>query len=92
MKAIVALVMDTLAILAVNATVVVLRRRAPDAARPFRTPGAVRGVPVVPVAGSVAALAMVPQLSGWSLLLGLAMLAAGLVASPLLDRRATGSS
>ena len=78
--------------LAVNATVVVLRRRAPDDPRPFRTPGTVRGVPVVPVAGSVAALAMVPQLSGGSLRLGLAMLAAGLVAFPLVDRRATGSS
>ena len=73
--------------LAVNAAVIVLRRTAPDAARPFRTPGAVLGVPVLPVAGSVAALAMVPQLEADSLWLGVALLAAGIVAQRLLDRR-----
>src|SRR5688572_27770471 len=45
--------------LAVNAAVIVLRHRAPHADRPFRTPGAIHGIPVIPVAGSVAALAMV---------------------------------
>lgn len=65
--------------LAVNATVIVLRRTEPDLVRPFRTPGTVRGVPVLPIAGSVAALAMVPQLEAGSLLLGVGLLVAGLV-------------
>jgi APA family basic amino acid/polyamine antiporter len=74
--------------LAVNAAVIALRRTAPDAARPFRIPGAIRGVPVIPVAGSVAALAMVPQLEARSLWLGGSLLAAGLLAHELLDRTA----
>jgi len=73
--------------LAVNAAVVVLRRRAPDLARPFRTPGAVGGVPVLPVAGSVAAIAMVPQLELGSLWLGAALLALGLLVQRPLARR-----
>lgn len=72
--------------LAVNAAVVVLRRREPDAARGFRTPGSVRGVPVLPVAGSVAALVMMPQLTATSLLLGAALLVVGIAAYPPLDR------
>ena len=74
--------------LAVNASVVVLRRRAPDAPRPFRTPGAIAGVPVLPVAGSLATLVMLPELSGGALLVGIGMLLAGLAASQLLDRPA----
>jgi basic amino acid/polyamine antiporter, APA family len=72
--------------LAVNAAVIILRRRAPDAARPFRTPGAVGGIPILPVAGSIAALAMVPQLATSSLVLGGALLLAGLLAQRVLDR------
>ncbi len=76
--------------LAVNASVVVLRRRSPDAPRGFRTPGSVRGIPVLPVAGSVAALVMMPQLRAASLLLGAALLVVGLLAYPVLDRSDTG--
>lgn len=72
--------------LAVNAAVIVLRRTAPDTPRPFRSPGSIRGVPVFPVLGSVAALAMVPQLETSSLWLGVALLAAGLAAYRLLGR------
>ena len=80
--------------LAVNAAVIVLRRTAPDASRPFRSPWAIRRVPVLAVLGSVAALAMLPQLEVSSLWLGAGLLAAGLVAYELLghrshDRRAT---
>ena len=71
--------------IAVNATLIILRRRAPAEPRPFRTPGAIRGVPVLPVAGIIAALAMIPQLEPDSLLLGLALLALGLMAYRLLD-------
>jgi amino acid transporter len=65
---------------AVNASVLVLRRRSPDHPRPFRTPGTVHGVPLLPVAGIVAVAAMVPQLDGSALLLGLGLLAGGLLA------------
>jgi APA family basic amino acid/polyamine antiporter len=76
--------------LAVNAAVIVLRRTQPDAPRPFRTPWSIRGVPVLAVAGSVAALAMVPQLETNSLWLGGALLAAGLVVYRLLRGRSHG--
>jgi APA family basic amino acid/polyamine antiporter len=71
--------------LAVNATVVVLRFREPAHARPFRTPFAVRGVPVLPIAGIVATLVMLPQLELRSLLLGLAVLLAGLAVYQVLE-------
>ena len=35
---------------------IVLRRTAPETPRPFRTPGAIGRVPLLPIAGSVAAL------------------------------------
>jgi APA family basic amino acid/polyamine antiporter len=76
--------------LAVNTAVIVLRRCQPDTPRPFRTPGATRGIPIIPVAGSVAALVMVPQLSASSLVLGVVLLVFGLVAYRFLDR--AGSS
>ena len=78
--------------LAVNAAVVILRRRAPDVARPFRTPGAVGGVPILPVAGSIATLAMVPQLATSSLALGGGLLVAGLLAQRVLDRSGPSAS
>jgi APA family basic amino acid/polyamine antiporter len=71
--------------LAVNAAVIVLRRRAPDQPRRFRIPGTIRGVPVLPLAGIAATLTMIPQLQTSSLLLGLLLLAAGAVAYLLLD-------
>ena len=73
--------------LAVNAAVIVLRRTAPDTPRPFRSPGSIRRVPVLAVLGSVAALAMVPQLETSSLWLGGGLLAAGLIAYQLLGGR-----
>ena len=72
--------------LAVNAAVIILRRTAPDAPRPFRIPLSIRGLPVIPIAASVAALAMVPQLETRSLWLGGALLAGGLLVHELLDR------
>lgn len=72
--------------LAVNAAVIVLRRRAPNAARPFHSPGSIRGIPVLPLAGIIATLVMIPQLSAQSLALGLALLVAGAVAYRLFDK------
>ena len=79
--------------LAVNTAVILLRRRAPNESRPFRVPGSIRGVPVLPLAGIAATLTMIPQLEPTSLLLGLALLAVGGVAYLLLDphRRTKGN-
>ena len=66
-----------LVFLAVNATVIVLRVRRPAAARPFRSPGAVGVVPVLPVAGFVATLVMIPRLEARALLVGAAVVASG---------------
>ena len=71
--------------LAVNASVIALRRRQPDADRPFRIPGSIHGVPVVPVIAIVAVLVMLPQLELGSLALGAGLLVAGLVAYRVLD-------
>ncbi len=46
---------------AVDVSVVVLRRTRPDLPRPFRVPLAIRGIPVLPVTGAVAALALATQ-------------------------------
>lgn len=72
--------------LAVNTAVIVLRRRAPDTPRQFRTPGSIAGIPVLPVAGSLAALAMVPRLEARALWLGAVLLLVGWVAGHFLDR------
>ena len=64
--------------LAVNATVVLLRRRRPDAPRPFRSPGTVFGVPVFPVLGFVATVVMIPHLGKTPLGLGVVLVVVGL--------------
>jgi basic amino acid/polyamine antiporter, APA family len=51
-----------LAFFAVNAAVVVLRLRKPRARRPFRIPGAIRGVPVTAVLGAIASILLATQL------------------------------
>jgi APA family basic amino acid/polyamine antiporter len=76
-----------LVFLAVNATVVVLRLRRPDAPRPFRSPGAIGAVPLLPVAGFVAALVMIPRLEARSLLVGAAVVATGAAFHLVTSRR-----
>ena len=63
--------------LAVNAVVLILRFRRPDAPRPFRIPGAMGRVPIVPVLGIAATLVMMPRLDSGSLLLGAGIVVAG---------------
>ena len=62
---------------AVNAAVVVLRLRQPDTPRPFRVPGAIHSVPVIPIVATVAVLVMIPQLSLSALGLGVGLVALG---------------
>lgn len=63
--------------LAVNAVVIILRIRRPDAARPFRVPGSIGRLPVIPVIATAVTLLMIPQLEVESLLLGAALIVVG---------------
>lgn len=65
--------------LAVNATVVVLRWKRPELARPFRIPGSIGRVPMVPVLGFAATVLMMTQLDGRPALLGIGLLALGVL-------------
>ena len=63
--------------LAVNAVVIILRIRRPDAERPFRIAGSIGRVPVIPIIATVVTLVMIPQLEVRSLGLGAALVAVG---------------
>ena len=73
--------------LAVNGTVVILRRTRPDLPRPFAVAGAIRGVPVVPIFGLASVALMMTQLDPHAIGLGMALCAAGLAAGWLLGSR-----
>jgi basic amino acid/polyamine antiporter, APA family len=68
-----------LVFIAVNVAVVLLRFRMPDRPRPFRTPGSIRRVPVLPVLGLIAVLVMIPALRWEAIVLGVALCAIGLL-------------
>ena len=68
----------------VNASVIVLRNRVPDAPRPFRTPGALRlprlgEVPVLPALGVLSLAALLFRVDRISMVGGMILLVAGLV-------------
>jgi APA family basic amino acid/polyamine antiporter len=63
--------------IAVNATVIVLRRTQPDRARPFAVGGAIRGVPVLPLFGLASVALMITQLETVAIVVGLAACAVG---------------
>ena len=65
---------------------IVLRRKEPDAARPFRIPFALGWVPLAPVAALLVALAMAVFLRPESLALGAGALALGVVAYAIFVR------
>jgi basic amino acid/polyamine antiporter, APA family len=73
--------------LAVNATVVVLRLRAPATARPFRIPVSIGRVPLVPILGFAATILMVSQLEPRALLIGAALMGAGVAMAFLVRRK-----
>jgi APA family basic amino acid/polyamine antiporter len=65
--------------LMMNGAVVVLRFREPDAPRPFRVPGAVAGVPIVPVLGILSVLGLMSQTRLQTALVGASLVASGLL-------------
>ena len=71
---------------AVNATVIILRRTRPHLRRPFAAPGTVRGLPVVPVVGLASVAVMLTQLDPHAIALGVALCAVGLLAGWLIRR------
>lgn len=72
---------------AVNLTVIALRFTMPGQGRPFRIPCSIRRVPVPPVLGLATVALMIPSLGTTTLLLGLAAVALGAVAYPVVGRR-----
>jgi len=69
--------------LAVNASVILLRRTRPDLARPFAVPGAIAGVPVIPVVGLASVALMMTQLAPSAIALGTTMCATGVIVAGL---------
>jgi APA family basic amino acid/polyamine antiporter len=69
--------------LAVNATVIILRRTRPDLSRPFAVPGAIRGVPVIPVLGLGAVALMLTRLEPLAIAVGSLLCATGMIAGLL---------
>jgi amino acid transporter len=64
--------------LMVNTVVIILRKQRPHADRPFRIWGSIGWVPVVPVTGFVATLALSSQLERAPLLVAFGFIAAGI--------------
>jgi amino acid transporter len=64
--------------LAVNATVIILRRTRPDLPRPFAVAGTVRGVPALPILGLLSVAVMMTQIEPLAIGLGVALCATGL--------------
>ena len=75
------------AFIAVNASVIRLRRLTPSAERPFRVRGSIGKVPVPSLLGGAAALVLLARLEPLVLVGGVALTAAGLLASLAAVRR-----
>ena len=73
--------------LAVNATVIVLRRTRPEIPRPFAIAGSVGGIPVLPILGFGSVALMLTQLPSTAIALGTALCAGGLAAGWLIRSR-----
>lgn len=73
-----------LVFVAVNVAVVVLRVRRPELARPFRTPGAIGRVPVLPILGLLTVIVMLPSLRFTAVLLGTGLCGAGVLVDQVL--------
>jgi len=75
-----------LAFIAVNTTVVWLRRKRPEADRPFRVPFSLGGVPVIPVVSSLGILVLAIASERKAALLVLGLLAVGVALAPIAIR------
>jgi APA family basic amino acid/polyamine antiporter len=73
--------------LAVNATVIILRRSHPELSRPFAVPVAIHGVPIVPILGLGSVGLMMSQLDPLAIAVGGALCGVGLGAGWLARAR-----
>jgi APA family basic amino acid/polyamine antiporter len=73
--------------LAVNATVIILRRNHPELSRPFAVPGAIHGVPIVPILGLGSVGLMMIQLEPLAIAVGAVLCGVGLGAGWLARAR-----
>jgi APA family basic amino acid/polyamine antiporter len=64
-----------LAFAAVNVALIVLRIREPEQARPFRVPGRIGRIPILPVLGVITTVGVATQLESTALLTGVVGLA-----------------
>jgi len=76
------------AFIVINAVVIVLRFREPDTPRPFRIPGSVGRVPVIPLIAIAGALVMMVRIGALGAMLGAGLVLSGLVVRALTVRRA----
>lgn len=63
----------------VNGAVVALRYREPDAPRPFRIPGSIGRMPIVPLLGAASSLFMLRYVGGTAATVGFLLVASGVV-------------
>ena len=75
-----------LVFIAVNSAVIILRFTQPDMVRPFRSPLSIGRVPVLPVAGLLSVVVMVPSLRAEALALGAILCIVGLAVYALIQR------
>lgn len=75
----------------INGVVIALRIRDPSHPRPFRIPGSVRGIPVLPFCGMAASFGLFLQLDLTAILIGLAISVAGAFLSGVTDRQKDGT-
>src|SRR5262249_6560838 len=74
--------------LAVNSTVIILRRTHPDIQRPFAVGGAIAGISVLPVLRLASVARMMPRLQPLAMIIGSATCVIGLVVGRLVTSRA----
>jgi len=76
--------------LAVNGTVIILRRTRPDVSRPFAVRGVIAGVPIVPVLGIGSVALMMTQLEPVAIVVGTAACGTGVLVGWLIRSRRRG--
>jgi APA family basic amino acid/polyamine antiporter len=75
----------------VNLSVIMLRRLHPDAQRPFRTPGAIGNVPLIPIAAIATVVLMFGSIDAGAWIVGTAVLALGMVVWAIRRRAREGA-
>ncbi|WP_255342099.1 hypothetical protein [Methanoculleus sp. MH98A] len=75
----------------INASVILLRYRAPDAPRQFRIPGSIGRLPVIPAVGIASTLLLLAQLESLVLLVGGVVVVVGAAIALVGERRSAAA-